>query len=147
MYCYYTGQYRCNRIGKWASFGTNSIPKGKDSSAMCLVGNCMHLSALRNNCTRNSQNCTRPHLVQLLACYSYNYSLIALKCMRLPILIGWFSFVSCEKLLLISRAVTHIHNVDKEISRNQVHTCPSMCLVLKLINIKKLWQWLKFVNQ
>ena len=41
---------------------------------------------LKNNCTRNSQNCTRLHLVQLLDCYSYNYSLIALKCVWLPML-------------------------------------------------------------
>ena len=38
---YYTGQYRCNGIGKWASVGTHDDPKGKDSvlcNAMWLLG-------------------------------------------------------------------------------------------------------------
>ena len=28
---YYTGQYSCNRIGKWASVETHGDPKGKKS--------------------------------------------------------------------------------------------------------------------
>ena len=47
----------------------------------------MHLSNIKEYCTPKSQNCTWLCLVQLLNCYSYNYSLIALKCTRLPILI------------------------------------------------------------
>ena len=47
----------------------------------------MHLSAIKEYCTHNSQDCTRLCLVQLLDCYNYSYncSLIALKCMQLPI--------------------------------------------------------------
>ena len=30
MCFYYTGQYRCNRIGNWALVGTHGDPKGKD---------------------------------------------------------------------------------------------------------------------
>ena len=52
---------------------------------------------LKNNCTRNSQNCTRFCLVQLLDCYSYSYSLIVYKYMRLPILI----LVYIKKSLLV----------------------------------------------
>ena len=47
--------------------------------------------------THNSQNCTRLRLMQLLDCYSYNYSLIAHKYMRLSILI---TLVLCPKLTI-----------------------------------------------
>ena len=43
----------------------------------------MDLSAIKNNYTCKSQNYTKLCLMQSLDCYSYSYSLIALKCMRL----------------------------------------------------------------
>ena len=51
--CYnYTGQYRRNRIGKWASVRSHGNPKGTNmvsyvGNAMWLVGNCMHLSVIK----------------------------------------------------------------------------------------------------
>ena len=39
----------------------------------------------KSNCTRYNQNCTWLCLLKLVYCYSYKYSLIALKCMWLPI--------------------------------------------------------------
>ena len=47
---------------------------------------------LKNNCTRNSQNCTWLRLVQLLDCYLYNYSIFARKSMWLPIQIIVFVY-------------------------------------------------------
>ena len=58
-----------NKINKSASIETHSDLKGK--------GHCYKY------CYMVSRQLLR--LVQLLDCYSYNYSLIALQCMRLPI--------------------------------------------------------------
>ena len=59
----------------------------------------MYVCAIKNNCTCNSQNCTWLCVVQLLDCYSYNYSLIAHKYMRLPI--------HSRKIKLLSDCYSH----------------------------------------
>ena len=56
------------------------------------------------NHTRKS-NCTRLCLVQLLDYYSYNYSLISLKCMQLHILIACFTFQNGQSLSNSSKCV------------------------------------------
>ena len=88
MCFYYTGKYRRNRIGKSASVGTHCDPKDKDRVSQVVLCNQQAIACicvqLKNNSTRNSQNCTRLCLVQLLDCYSYNYSLIKCKYMQLP---------------------------------------------------------------
>ena len=74
--------YGCTYINKRASIGTHrghGGPKNKESvigSATYMISRQLH--AFECNCIYNSQNCTRLHLMQLLDCYSYNYSLIAL---------------------------------------------------------------------
>ena len=79
--------------GQWPTVISNIVLMVRREfigSAIWLVGNCMRLIAINNNCTHNSQNWTQLCLTQLLGCYLYNYSLIALKCMRLSILIMRF---------------------------------------------------------
>ena len=56
----------------------------------------MHLHAIKNNCAHNSPNYTWLHLVQLLDCYSYNYSLMTRKYMRLSIQI-----YQCSKIVSV----------------------------------------------
>ena len=58
---------------------------------------------LKNDCTRNSQYCTWLCLVQLLDCYSYNYSLIARKYMRLPIQIAPYVMLDALEALKLMR--------------------------------------------
>ena len=84
---YCTGATRL--ICAW--IGTHRDPKGNkrvmSSAIWLLVGNHMHLSAIKNKGLYIFVTAILT-LLQLFDCYSYNYFLIAFKFMWLPILIG-----------------------------------------------------------
>ena len=56
---------------------------------------------LKNNCTYNSQNCTRLHLVQLLDCQLYNYSTQMVPSTKLAVFPKWIEIVLQSKNHLI----------------------------------------------